>query len=70
MYPNPVSYELTIEAKIQFKKVEVFNLLGQQVLSINLRQIQQNPKQLSKRCFMLLQPLLMMLFHLQNLLSK
>jgi hypothetical protein len=43
MYPNPVSNELTIEAKIQFKKVAVFNLLGQEVLSINLKQIPKNP---------------------------
>jgi hypothetical protein len=35
MYPNPVSNELTIEAKNTIQKVEVFNLLGQQVLSIN-----------------------------------
>jgi hypothetical protein len=42
MYPNPVSNELTIEAKYN-SKVEVFNLLGQQVLSINLKQIPQNP---------------------------
>jgi hypothetical protein len=33
--------QLTIEAKKYNSKVEVFNLLGQQVLSINLRQIQQ-----------------------------
>jgi hypothetical protein len=71
MYPNPVSNELTIEAKIQFKKVEVFNLLGQQVLSINLKQIPKKSKQVHLvKVFMLLQPLLMMLFRLQNLLSN
>jgi hypothetical protein len=70
MYPNPVSNELTIEAKNTIQKVEVFNLLGQQVLSINLRQIQQKSKQVHLvKVFMLLQPLLMMLFHLQNLLA-
>jgi hypothetical protein len=35
MYPNPVSNELTIEAKNTIQKVAVFNLLGQEVLSIN-----------------------------------
>jgi hypothetical protein len=33
IYPNPVSNELTIEAKNTIQKVTVFNLLGQEVLS-------------------------------------
>lgn len=35
MYPNPVSNELTIEAKSTIQNVAVYNLLGQQVLSIS-----------------------------------
>jgi hypothetical protein len=33
MYPNPVSNELTIEAKNTIQKVAVYNLLGQEILS-------------------------------------
>jgi hypothetical protein len=35
MYPNPVSDEVTIEAKKLIQKVAVFNLLGQEVLSLS-----------------------------------
>ena len=35
VYPNPVSYTLSIESKIPLEKVEIYSILGQKVKEIN-----------------------------------
>jgi hypothetical protein len=61
MYPNPVSNELTIEAKNTIQKWRCLIYWDNRFYLLTLRQIQQKSKQVHLvKVFMLLQPLLMM----------